>query len=52
MTPSERIKEIAYEQTGGGIGSVEMSLWAIVKYLDEVYEEEQKTLDKPVTGKE
>lgn len=36
MKPSERIKEIVYETTGGGIGSAEISLHAIVKFLDEM----------------
>jgi hypothetical protein len=45
MKPSERIKEIVYATTGGGIGSADITLWAIVKYLDEEYE-------KPNTAKE
>lgn len=36
--PSEKIKEIVYASTGGGIGSVEITLWAIAKYLDEEWE--------------
>lgn len=49
MKPSERIKEIVYAQTGGGIGSVDVSLWAIAKYLDEQWEKEQD-YQIPVSG--
>ena len=53
MTPSERIKEIMVrlaKENGGDF--LDYKIGSIWEYLDEIYKEEQKTLDKPVTGKE
>lgn len=46
MKPSERINEIAYGSTGGYKPTVEVSIWAIMNYLDEQYEVEELARQK------
>ena len=48
MKPSEKIKEVIYEETGGTIANSMVPIWALIKYLDKVYEEEQKALNKDI----
>jgi len=53
MKPSERIKQIMVrlaKENGGDF--LDYKIGSIWEYLDEIYEEEQKTLEKPLTGKE